>query len=216
MVGWDNAVTEFTELWKSVPTRLADIKDCKAEGTTLFNEAITLDDCPGGAVIRYSTRTACCPASFLVNEFGKTDKRLLQLPATLQVLLTCLGCIPRWPAIALAQASQKTWLDAIRLASVQFVVVTDNDVTTISTGDPGPLGKGSVVAVLVIVVAVLVVVVAVLVVTELVVTVLVVTVVVVVVVAELVVVELVVVELVVAELVVVELKVVVVVVWFNL
>jgi len=44
VVGWDNAVTEFTEPWNSVPTRLAVIEDWKADGATLFSDVITIDE----------------------------------------------------------------------------------------------------------------------------------------------------------------------------
>lgn len=51
MVGWDNAVTEFVEPWKTVPTRRAVIEDSKADGATLFSEAFTLDDWLEGTLI---------------------------------------------------------------------------------------------------------------------------------------------------------------------
>lgn len=76
----------------------------------------------------------------------------------------------------MAQASQKSRLDAIRLASVQFVAVSDIDVANTSSGVPGDIGGFAVlgVVVAVYVVAVCVVVVAVYVVYVLVVSVLVV------------------------------------------
>lgn len=64
-------------------------EDWKADGATLFSEVIKLDELEeGGTVMRKSTLTAGSPARFLVNEFAKTDNRLLQLPPKLQVLLT--------------------------------------------------------------------------------------------------------------------------------